>query len=130
MAAAERTRPRESAQEIRIGWQMAGLGFQVASEVLAGAALGWLFDLWRGTEPTGMLVGSLIGISVGLFTLISKSLQLNRQLDEIARRRRAEKPSRPSTPEAKAGDEQDDPDDWEDRWAKKWNDDDDHEPEQ
>ena len=68
--------------EIRIGWRMGGLGMEVASEVVAGALLGWAFDKWRGTAPTGLLVGSIAGIAVGLWTLVRRGLQLNRLLDE------------------------------------------------
>lgn len=71
------------AEEIRIGWRMAGLGFQVASEVAAGALLGWLCDRWRGTDPTGLLVGAIVGIVVGLWSLIRGSLKLNRELDTL-----------------------------------------------
>jgi hypothetical protein len=68
--------------EIRIGWRMGGLGMEVASEVAAGALLGWAFDTWRGTAPTGLLVGSIAGIVVGLWTLIRRGLALNRLLDQ------------------------------------------------
>ncbi len=71
------------AEEIRIGWRMAGLGFQVATEVAAGALLGWLFDRWRGTDPTGLLIGAIVGIVVGLWSLIKGSLKLNRELDAL-----------------------------------------------
>lgn len=68
-------------EEIRVGWRMAGLGMEVASEVAAGAALGWLWDRWRGSGPTGLLVGSIVGIVVGLWTMIRKSLKLTRELE-------------------------------------------------
>jgi F0F1-type ATP synthase assembly protein I len=72
------------AAEVRVGWRMAGIGMQVASEVAAGAVLGYLFDLWRGSGRLGLLVGSIVGIAVGLWSLISQTLKLNRQLDLIA----------------------------------------------
>lgn len=78
----ERDRQREAA-ETRVGWQMAGIGMTVASEVAAGAIFGLIFDAWRGTGHTGVLVGSLCGISVGLFTLIRQTLRLNKQLDRF-----------------------------------------------
>jgi len=67
--------------EIRVGYRMAGIGFEVGSEVAAGAILGWLTDRWLDTEPTGLLVGSIIGIVVALWTLIQRTLKLNRLLD-------------------------------------------------
>lgn len=63
---------------------MAGLGFQVATEVAAGALLGWLFDRWRGTGSTGMLTGALIGIAVALFSLVRGARKLHRALDREA----------------------------------------------
>jgi F0F1-type ATP synthase assembly protein I len=71
---------------------MGGLGMQVASEAGAGALLGWAFDVWRGTEPTGLLVGALIGITVALWSLIRGGLKLNRDLDRAAARRRLPPP--------------------------------------
>ena len=47
----------------------------------AGAVLGWLFDKWRGTGTTGLLVGSLVGIAVGLWSMIRGALKLNRELE-------------------------------------------------
>lgn len=61
---------------------MAGMGFEVASEVVAGALLGWGFDAWQGTSPKGLLIGSIIGIAVGLWNLIRRTLKLNRLLDK------------------------------------------------
>ena len=68
--------------EIRIGWRMGGLGMEVASEVAGGVILGWAFDKWRGTAPTGLLVGSIAGIVVSLFTLVRGAVKLNRLLDQ------------------------------------------------
>ncbi len=68
--------------EIRIGWRMMGLGMEVASQVAAGAILGWAFDLWQETAPTGLLVGAITGIVVGLWSMIRGGLKLNRMLDE------------------------------------------------
>lgn len=62
---------------------MAALAMQVAAEVGAGALLGWLFDRWRGTS-SGVLIGAVIGILVGLWSLIKGGLKLNRQLDREA----------------------------------------------
>lgn len=67
-----------------MGWRLAGVGMHAASEVMAGALLGWLFDRWRGHGSTGLLVGSLIGIVVAMWTLLKVGLRLNRELDEVA----------------------------------------------
>jgi F0F1-type ATP synthase assembly protein I len=71
---------------------MGGLGMEVAAQVGAGALLGWFFDRWRGTAPTGLLVGSVIGIVVGLWSLIKGGLKLNRELDRQTARRRRKPP--------------------------------------
>lgn len=67
--------------EIRVGWRMAGLGFEVGAQVAAGALLGWGFDRWRGTDPNGLLIGSVLGILIGLWNLVRGSLKLNAQLE-------------------------------------------------
>ena len=71
-------------EQIRIGWQMAGLGFEVATMVIGAAALGWLFDRWRGTAPNGILIASLVGIVVALTTLVRGTLRLNRRLEALS----------------------------------------------
>lgn len=82
--AGHRRSDQQEAEEVRIGWRMAGIGTQVASEVVAGAILGYLFDLWRGTGRIGLIVGALVGIAVGLWSLMSQSLKLNRELERVA----------------------------------------------
>jgi len=74
-------RSKDVEAEIRIGYRMAGIGFEVASEVAAGAILGWLADRWLGSTPNGLLIGSIIGIVVALWTLIQRTLRLNKLLD-------------------------------------------------
>ncbi len=124
MAQAPNSRRSSEEEQIRIGWQMAGLGFEVASMVVGAAALGWLFDRWRGTAPNGVLYFSLVGIAVALFSLVKGTLKLNRRLDAIARRQRGATPP-PSNPSIATKEPQDDEeDDWDRRWSNKWNDDD------
>ena len=72
---------RDLEGEIRVGWKMGAMGMEVAAQVAAGALLGWLFDRWRGTAPTGLLIGSVIGIVVGLTNLVRGALKLNWILD-------------------------------------------------
>jgi F0F1-type ATP synthase assembly protein I len=85
MAESSKSGPTEQeAQEVRVGWRMAGIGMQVASEVAAGVILGWLVDLWRGKGTIGVTIGAIAGIAVGLWSLIRNSLKLNKQLDRAA----------------------------------------------
>ncbi len=104
MAEPGRSRRNDLESEIRIGWRMGGLGTEVAGAVLAGAILGWGFDRWRGTGSTGLLVGSMVGIVVGMWTLIHGALKLNRLLD---RRHPTAGRGKPLPPEEDDGD-----DDW------------------
>ncbi len=87
---------------------MAGLGMEVSAQVAAGALLGWLYDRWRGTGTTGILVGSLIGIAVGLGSMIRGALKLNRELERQSPIAGRGKPLPP--------DDGDDKDDWDDDW--------------
>jgi F0F1-type ATP synthase assembly protein I len=83
--------PSRQARETRLGWRMAGVAMQTASEVAAGAALGWVVDHFADTRPWGLLVGGCLGIVVALTTLIRTAWRMNREMDraEGAERRRA-----------------------------------------
>ncbi len=105
MAEPGRSRRDDLESEIRIGWRMGGLGMEGAGAVVAGALLGWGFDRLRGkTASTGLLVGSVMGIVVGMWTLIRGALKLNRLLD---RRHPTAGRGKPLPPEEEHGD-----DDW------------------
>lgn len=67
--------------EIRIGYRMAGIGFEVATEVAAGALIGWGIDAWLDSEPKGLLIGAILGIAVGMWSLVNGTLKLNREMD-------------------------------------------------
>lgn len=67
--------------ETRVGWRLAGVGMQAASEVMAGALIGWLIDRWRGHGSAFLLTGAIIGIIVAMWTLLKVGLRLNRELD-------------------------------------------------
>lgn len=102
------------ADELRVGWRMAGLGMHVASEVLAGLLLGWLYDQWQGTGPTGATIGAVLGIVVGLFSLIHGSMRLMKELDErhpVVIRRAEPEPTDDEPPLSH------------DQWKKAWTDD-------
>ena len=89
--AAERDARREADSiERRVGFQMLGLGWQMTAEVLAGAFLGWGVDHLFGTGPKGVLVGSLVGIAVAVYSLVRGGLRLYKSVDRAdAMRKRA-----------------------------------------
>lgn len=76
------------AAEVRIGYRLLGLGFQVTAEVGAGVGIGWLIDWYRGTGTTGVMVGGIIGVIVAMFTLIRGGMRTMKELDEIDKRRK------------------------------------------
>ena len=77
-------RAREN-RERSIGWRMAGIGLQTSSEVIAGALLGMAFDWWRGQGNTGLLVGGIAGIVVGMTSLLRAAAKLNAEFDAARR---------------------------------------------
>ena len=77
-----------AAAETRIGWRMFGLGWLMTTEVIAGALLGWGFDVWQGTEKTGLMVGAGIGVLVGMYSLIRGAFKANNALDALERKSR------------------------------------------
>lgn len=75
-----RTRDKQQDRETQIGWRMAGLAGETASYVLAGGVMGWLLDMWLGTE-WWLVVGFVTGIVTGLSVLLRGALKMNRILD-------------------------------------------------
>jgi F0F1-type ATP synthase assembly protein I len=51
-----------------------GVAFDFIGTILAGVALGWLFDRWQNTAPWGILVGLALGF-VGAFIRIIRATQ-------------------------------------------------------
>lgn len=67
-------------------WRLSGLGFTMASEIVAGLLIGWLVDVLVGTKDTWIIVGTIIGLIVALISAIKIGLSANRQaLDEYKR---------------------------------------------
>ena len=81
MAGTLRSKPSMEAEEIRLGWRMAGLAFTMASEVAAGALIGWLIDWLAGTDRW-LLIGAIVGIAVGMWSFIRGGMELNRLLNQ------------------------------------------------
>lgn len=96
----ERIRREADSIERRVGFQMLGLGWQMTAEVIAGAALGWGADHLLGTAPKGVMVGSLVGVAVAIYSLVRGGLRLYKAVDRAdAMRRKARQPAPGSAPE-------------------------------
>ena len=50
----------------------------MAGVVAVMAWLGYAFDQWRGTQPWGVLVASMIGICGGLYNLVKQVIGQDR----------------------------------------------------
>jgi ATP synthase protein I len=87
-AAEQEARREADSIERRVGFQMLGLGWQMTAEVLAGAFLGWGVDHFFGTGPKGVLVGSLVGIAVAVYSLVRGGLRLYKSVDRADAMRR------------------------------------------
>lgn len=68
--------PRDT--EKRGNWRLVGAGTEFAGAVLVLALIGYGIDHWLGTEPWGVIVGTLLGFAGGMYNLI-KLAQLAQQ---------------------------------------------------
>lgn len=63
----------QAAKALQSGAQQAGpaaaAGYSLIGSILFLGALGYGFDRWRGTAPTGVVVGMLLGVVVGFYIL-------------------------------------------------------------
>ncbi len=60
-------------------WQLSGLGFEFASQIIAGLLLGLLIDHLCTTSPLWTVIGTVAGLLVGLTTMIRSALKANRK---------------------------------------------------
>jgi len=72
--------------------QMTGMGLEFAGAAIGFGAIGWGIDAWLGTEPWGMLIGGLLGVTGGMYLLIRNALAA--QKDAIERQKRNAGPKR------------------------------------
>lgn len=69
---------RETAgdRERRRMWALSGMGFELASEIAAGALLGFGADYLFGSRPVGIIVGTVLGIVVAMGRFLRQALDL------------------------------------------------------
>lgn len=63
-------------------WGMAkawGVAFDFIFTIIAGAALGWGFDKWRGSEPKGLMTGLILGFVVAFVRIVRATLKQERE---------------------------------------------------
>lgn len=69
----------------RIGWRLAGVGWEFSSQVLAGVLIGWGIDWYFEVKPWGIVGGATAGLSVGALQFIRNAAKLNREMGPVSR---------------------------------------------
>jgi len=54
------------------------MGWTLASEIIAGAAIGWGLDWLLGTKPTLLIIGTVAGVVIGMLTFIRAATRANK----------------------------------------------------
>jgi len=62
------------------------LAFDFIFTIIGGGLLGWLFDWWRGTEPTGAIIGFAIGFATAFYRIVRHTQKQERAEAEAKRR--------------------------------------------
>ncbi|MCH2141023.1 MAG: AtpZ/AtpI family protein [Phycisphaerales bacterium] len=75
----------QSAEDRNRLWRLSSMGFTLATEVAAGALIGWLADWVFGFEKTFIIVGALGGVIFGLTGFIRAALAENRRAERDRR---------------------------------------------
>lgn len=85
----QRKSPDESMWGMARAW---GIAFDFIFTIIAGAALGYGFDYWKKTAPTGLMIGLAIGFIVAFIRIVRSTMKEERAEDE--RRKAAREPGR------------------------------------
>jgi F0F1-type ATP synthase assembly protein I len=56
-------------ENVRQSGEAAGASYGLIGALLLFGGLGYGFDAWRGTGPSGLIVGLLLGLVVGFYGL-------------------------------------------------------------
>jgi hypothetical protein len=57
---------------------LSSIGFDVVATVAGGALVGYWIDRHYKSAPWGLLIGSVLGLLAGLYTLVREALRINR----------------------------------------------------
>ena len=60
--------------------QYSSIGFEFVSSVVIGLAIGYFADMKFETKPIGVLIGSLVGVGLGLYSFIRNAMKLDKKL--------------------------------------------------
>lgn len=82
--------PAQAAGDIAKGF---GPALEFLATIAAAAFLGWAFDRWQRSQPTGMMVGLAVGFVVAFVRIVRDSLRQDRAATTRAAPR--DPPSRP-----------------------------------
>ncbi|MDG1898470.1 MAG: AtpZ/AtpI family protein [Phycisphaerales bacterium] len=75
-------------------WRLSAMGFTMACEIIAGLGLGWLLDLATGTDKVFLVIGTIMGVLVGLTGFLKTAIKANRNASrQIAQKHRPKDPS-------------------------------------
>lgn len=67
------------AKDLEPNWgRLAGIGIQMAVGVGLGLGIGIWIDKRYGTEPWGVLIGSMLGLAGGMYLLIKDAIRINK----------------------------------------------------
>jgi len=82
------TQSDRSAREQRsILLHYGGLGMELAGGILGFVAVGWWVDWKFKIGPVGVIVGSVIGCVGGLYHVVRRAIQMQKELQESGRSR-------------------------------------------
>lgn len=86
-AASPAEKPKSATANIAEMGKAWGLALDFVVMTLGGGLLGWGFDKWRGTAPTGALVGLGLGFAFAFYRIIRATLRQERE-DQARRGRK------------------------------------------
>jgi F0F1-type ATP synthase assembly protein I len=67
-------------------WQFAGLGLELVTSIGVCGVAGYLLDRWLPTRPFLLITGCLLGMAVGMWTVVRRvEGQSSRSRDDEAR---------------------------------------------